>query len=314
MRARMTLGAGFAALLFFPALATADPVAKNVEIVPASKVTEDFLKPSKPPAPAAHQPELVNPASRTRPAQRKTSRTAPALRKVKAPTRAPESYKAQSYKTESYKTGSYATKLARAEAAPPAQKPRPVAPALKAHINLSSQTMTVKVHGETRHVWKISSGRRGYHTPNGTWRPKWMTRMHYSKKYDNAPMPYSVFFHGGYAIHATYATGRLGSPASHGCIRLSPGNAKKFYSLVSRYGKSATRISITGSTPSYKSYAKRRKTSRRNTYTASNGHQYKPQRKRKTRYRKPKTNYAYSPSYSSGFFGGGQKYTWPGDR
>jgi lipoprotein-anchoring transpeptidase ErfK/SrfK len=69
--------------------------------------------------------------------------------------------------------------------------------------------------------------------------------MHYSQKYDNSPMPNSIFFLGGYAIHGTYYVKNLGRPASHGCIRLSPGNAAKLYGLVKRHGLGATRITIT---------------------------------------------------------------------
>jgi hypothetical protein len=73
-----------------------------------------------------------------------------------------------------------------------------------------------------------------------------MQLMHYSRKYHMSPMPYSIFFRGGYAIHGTYATGALGSPASHGCVRLSPGNAATLYHLVQSEGGS---ISISGSPP-----------------------------------------------------------------
>lgn len=209
-------------------------------------------------------------------------------------------------------------KVSAAGQAATAAKPKPAAPSLRVSINLSSQTMTVSEGGQTRHVWNISSGRKGYYTPTGTYRPQWMTRMHYSKKYDNAPMPHSVFFHGGYAIHATYATGALGRPASHGCIRLSPSNAKKFYSLVSRHGKARTRISITGSTP--KSYYVKRKTTKRKTYAASGSNYWnggfwqpgyqKPAPKKYKKY-KPRRQPAAKPSYSYSYYK--PKYTWPGD-
>ncbi len=117
---------------------------------------------------------------------------------------------------------------------------------LKISVDLTNQRMHVKENGETVHSWPISSGRQGYRTVTGTFKPKWMTRMHYSKKYDNAPMPNSIFFHGGYAIHGTYATGRLGRPASHGCVRLAPGNAKRLYDLVSKHGRKSTTISVYG--------------------------------------------------------------------
>jgi lipoprotein-anchoring transpeptidase ErfK/SrfK len=113
-----------------------------------------------------------------------------------------------------------------------------------AHVDLSSQRMTVKVNGRHYASWKISSGRKGYRTPTGTWRPKWTTKMHYSRKYYNSPMPYSVFYHGGYAVHGTNYVSRLGRPASHGCIRLHTANARKFYNLVNKYGRKNTLIKV----------------------------------------------------------------------
>ncbi len=128
-------------------------------------------------------------------------------------------------------------------------KKRRVHERLVAKINLSTQRMTVLVDGKVRHHWKISSGARGFHTPTGSYKPYYMTSMHYSKKYNNAPMPHSIFFRGGYAVHATGAVRRLGRPASHGCVRLSPGHARQFFKLVSKYRKAGTRIRISGRTP-----------------------------------------------------------------
>lgn len=113
-----------------------------------------------------------------------------------------------------------------------------------ARVDLSSQTMHVKVNGRTYARWKISSGRRGFRTPTGTWRPKWTAKMHYSSKYDYSPMPYSVFYHRGYAVHGTNYVRRLGRPASHGCIRLRTANARKFYNLVKRHGRKNTVIRV----------------------------------------------------------------------
>ena len=84
--------------------------------------------------------------------------------------------------------------------------------------------------------------------PPGEYEPTGMERMHYSQKYDNSPMPYSIFFYGGYAIHGSYATGSLGRPASHGCIRLSPGHARKLYEMVAAEGAT---ISISGEPPTH---------------------------------------------------------------
>ncbi len=111
-------------------------------------------------------------------------------------------------------------------------------------INRGSQTMHVYVGGALRHTWAVSTGRRGYTTPSGSYRPTRLERMWHSRKYDWSPMPHSIFFRGGYAIHGTYETKRLGRRASHGCIRLAPGNARRLFSLVRRYGRSGTRINI----------------------------------------------------------------------
>ncbi|WP_457798627.1 L,D-transpeptidase [Methylocystis sp. S23] len=114
------------------------------------------------------------------------------------------------------------------------------------HINLSTQTMHVE-SGSGSYTWPVSTARAGYSTPRGSYAPTGLQRMHYSRKYHMSPMPYSIFFRGGYAIHGTYATGALGSPASHGCVRLAPGNAKRLYEIVQSEGGS---ISITGAPPS----------------------------------------------------------------
>lgn len=111
-------------------------------------------------------------------------------------------------------------------------------------INLAAQRMTVIEDGAVQASWRISSGRRGYTTPSGIYRPYNLERMHYSRKYDNAPMPWSIFYRGGYAIHGTNATKSLGRPASHGCIRLAPGNARSLYGMVKQNGKGSTRIYI----------------------------------------------------------------------
>lgn len=114
-----------------------------------------------------------------------------------------------------------------------------------AHVDLSSQRMTVKVNGRVQYRWRVSTGKWGYSTPSGTYRPQRLERTWYSTIYDNAPMPYSIFFHRGYAIHGTTSIGRLGRRASHGCIRLHPANAGRLFNLVRRYGMGNTRVVIT---------------------------------------------------------------------
>ena len=103
-------------------------------------------------------------------------------------------------------------------------------------VDVSAQTMTVSVDGNYYATWKVSTGREGYYTPRGSFRSRRLAVMHYSRKYDNAPMPHSIFFHGGYAIHATAAVRSLGRPASHGCVRLHPSNAAALFYLVRQKG------------------------------------------------------------------------------
>ncbi|MCP4383813.1 MAG: L,D-transpeptidase [Hyphomicrobiales bacterium] len=124
-----------------------------------------------------------------------------------------------------------------------------VAPAfaakVEARIDISSQRMYVKVNGVKKYSWAVSTGRSGYSTPTGTFRPQRLERSWYSRKYDNAPMPHSVFFYGGYAIHGTTAVRNLGRRASHGCVRLHPSNAARLYSLIRKYGMGNSRVIVT---------------------------------------------------------------------
>ncbi|MEA2838672.1 MAG: hypothetical protein QOF41_2 [Methylobacteriaceae bacterium] len=113
------------------------------------------------------------------------------------------------------------------------------------HIDLSSQRMQV-TSSSGSYNWAVSTARSGYSTPRGSYAPTSLQRMHYSRKYDMSPMPHSIFFRGGYAIHGSYATRSLGRPASHGCVRLAPGNAARLYSMVQAEG---ARISISGTPP-----------------------------------------------------------------
>jgi lipoprotein-anchoring transpeptidase ErfK/SrfK len=115
---------------------------------------------------------------------------------------------------------------------------------LLAKIDVSQQKMRVYGGKKLLYSWKVSTGKRGFWTPRGKYKPKYMTKMHYSKKYNNSPMPYAVFFKGGFAIHGTRSVRRLGRPASHGCVRLRTSNAKKFYKLVMQKGRINTLIQI----------------------------------------------------------------------
>jgi lipoprotein-anchoring transpeptidase ErfK/SrfK len=113
-----------------------------------------------------------------------------------------------------------------------------------AHISLSAQRMDVSVNGVPRYSWPVSTARAGYRTPTGTFKPTALFRYHASTIYSGSPMPHSIFFMRGYAIHGSYETKYLGRRASHGCVRLHPSNAAALYSLVRTYGATNTVIRI----------------------------------------------------------------------
>ncbi len=139
---------------------------------------------------------------------------------------------------------------------------------VRIHIDLSSQRMHVE-SSRGSYDWPVSTARSGYSTPRGYFAPTGLQRMHYSKKYHMSPMPYSIFFRGGYAIHGTYAVGNLGRPASHGCVRLSPGNAAQLFHMVQAEGGS---ISITGSPAGSTRYASLRHQHHQTRYASLHGH------------------------------------------
>lgn len=129
-----------------------------------------------------------------------------------------------------------------------------ISPALAAEVfilvNKTTQRMTVKVDGVERYSWPVSTGLADYTTPTGSFTPSRLVKDHYSKEWDDAPMPHSIFFtDSGHAIHGSQAIRRLGSPASHGCVRLAPENAMVLFSLVMVEGLNNTRIEVTGLDP-----------------------------------------------------------------
>ena len=114
-------------------------------------------------------------------------------------------------------------------------------------INKSAQRLTVSVDGEPRYDWAVSTGRAGRDTPSGTYRAFRMEKDHYSKEWDDAPMPHSIFFtQTGHAIHGSFETAKIGSPASAGCVRLAPENAEKLFALVEEQGVLNTTVEVTG--------------------------------------------------------------------
>ena len=164
------------------------------------------------------------------------------------------------------------------------------------NIDKSRQKMTIFLDGVEKYVWPVSTGQAGYSTPSGTYTATSMNEIWYSKEWDNAPMPHSIFFRkDGYAIHGTYEAKFLGRPASHGCVRISRENAATLYALVKKVGLKNTEVVLTGVTP---------------------GGEYKIARPEEPRYGQASGwyesgNYYAQPQWGGGFFGhsyGGSYY------
>jgi hypothetical protein len=117
-------------------------------------------------------------------------------------------------------------------------------------IDKSTQTMSVSVDGAQRYNWPVSTGRPGYETPNGTFKPNRMDADHYSQEWDNAPMPHTIFFDmHGHAVHGFFDVKHLGLAVSHGCVRLAPPNATVLFDLVKTEGMANTSVIVSGRTP-----------------------------------------------------------------
>lgn len=118
------------------------------------------------------------------------------------------------------------------------------AASLVARVSLATQTMTVSHNGKVIYRWPVSTARKGKITPTGQWSAKWLSKNHRSSRYENAPMPYAIFYNGHYAVHGTYQVNRLGRPASAGCVRLHPEHAARLFALTQRVGLKQTRIIV----------------------------------------------------------------------
>ncbi len=117
-------------------------------------------------------------------------------------------------------------------------------------IDKTNQRMTVSLNGVETYEWPVSTGRAGYSTPSGTYTATSMNKIWYSKQWDNAPMPHSVFFmKDGHAIHGSFEVKNLGRPVSHGCVRIAPKNAATLFALVQENGLENTQVVVTGVTP-----------------------------------------------------------------
>ena len=113
-----------------------------------------------------------------------------------------------------------------------------------AHVSIASQEMKVYHEGRLIYIWDVSTAKAGKITPAGTYAPEFLSRNHRSRRYNNAPMPWAIFYDGNYAIHGTDQIKRLGKPASHGCVRLHPDNAEILFKMVKWEGMEAMRVEI----------------------------------------------------------------------
>jgi L,D-transpeptidase catalytic domain len=126
----------------------------------------------------------------------------------------------------------------------------PAAAKLLTEIDKSAQRMIVSQDGARLHVWPVSTGLRAHDTPAGSFTPFRMEKDHFSREWDDAPMPHSIFFtRQGHAIHGTEHRRKIGQPASHGCVRLEPENARVLFGLVRQEGMANTRVVLFGVTP-----------------------------------------------------------------
>ncbi len=115
---------------------------------------------------------------------------------------------------------------------------------VEVRVSISQQRMEVFHEGRKLFEWKVSTAKLPKVTPSGSWTPEFLSKNHRSKRYNNAPMPWAVFYDGNYAIHGTDAIKRLGKPASHGCVRLHPDNAKILFRMIKAEGMENTRVTV----------------------------------------------------------------------
>ena len=170
-------------------------------------------------------------------AEAATTPTAPAPEKAKSVAKKPA---APASKPAAAKKPDPKKKVVKKKAPPPP-------PRLIITVNKVSQKITVELDGEQLYKWPVSTGAPGYETPSGNFRPFRMEKEHFSKEWDDAPMPYSIFFTGeGHALHGSYHVKSLGRRASHGCVRILPANAAILFALVQKTGMSNTRVIIKG--------------------------------------------------------------------
>lgn len=138
---------------------------------------------------------------------------------------------------------------------------------VRINIDKTTQKMDVYVDGQPRYRWDVSTGLQGYDTPSGNYTPFRMEEEHFSREWDDAPMPHSIFFTTrGHAIHGTMDARYMGQAASHGCVRLLPKHAAVLYDLVKAEGMQNTTVSVTGQIQGRPAVASQRQDPRARSY------------------------------------------------
>jgi lipoprotein-anchoring transpeptidase ErfK/SrfK len=200
----------------------------------------------KPPAVAPAKEVVPNTTTKTDPAA--TTKTAPATTSTTPPPKPAAKATTSTKKKSTTAKTTKPNKKATASKTKPNKKKvaaKPKEPYVVITINKASQKMTVTVGGKKTYSWLVSTGASGYTTPSGNFKPFRMEKDHFSKEWDDAPMPHSIFFTPeGHAIHGSPYTKRLGTRASHGCVRLAPDNAATLFALVQKTGLSNTRVIV----------------------------------------------------------------------
>lgn len=121
-----------------------------------------------------------------------------------------------------------------------------------ANVVKNQQMLYLYLDGQFTTAWKVSTAARGHVTPNYDGHPSgpFYPGRYTSKKYPGGDyrglgnMPYASFYHGGFAIHGTPSIGALGRPASHGCVRSHPENARYLSQLIRSVGAGQVWVTV----------------------------------------------------------------------
>jgi len=113
------------------------------------------------------------------------------------------------------------------------------------YVDISQQSMRVYQGNRRIYHWRVSTGRRGFGTPRGNFRAKFIRKRHRSHICHGQFMMNAIVLNDKLAIFGSNSTWKLGQNVSYGCVKISKENSKKLYKLVQSYGKNRVRVKIT---------------------------------------------------------------------